>query len=232
MSKLKIEAKPRPVEIDIARTAMLVIDLQNDFGAKGGLFDKLGVPLEGVHKAVATTAKVLAASRKAGLKTIYLKMGFKPDLSDMGAEDGLNRVGHMAAGVGKPTVSPDGKEGRILIQGTWNTEVLKEVAPQQGDIEIYKSRFSGFYKTELDATLKKHDIRHLIVTGCTTSVCVESTIRDAMFHDYLCVLLSDCSAEPIGSQHARSNHDASLTIIAAQFGSVSDSDQFIKALPA
>ena len=159
-------------------------------------------------------------------------MGFKPDYSDMGAEDGRNRVGHMAAGVGKKITTPDGKEGRTLIRDTWNTEVLKEVAPQPGDIELWKARFTGFYETELDATLKKNDIKYLIVTGCTTSVCVESTVRDAMFHDYHCVVLSDCTAEPIGSEHARSNHDASLTIIAAQFGYVSDSDQFIKALPA
>lgn len=232
MAKITIEAKPRTIEIDTARTAVLVVDLQNDFGSKGGLFDSLGIPLEGIHKATSQTAKVLGAARKAGMKAVYLKMGFKPDLSDMGAADGLNRVGHMAAGVGKPVTTPEGKEGKILIRDTWNTQVLAEVAPQPGDIEIYKSRFTGFYNTELDATLKKNDIKFLIVTGCTTSVCVESTVRDAMFHDYLCVVLSDCTSEPIGSQHARSNHDASLTIIAAQFGSVSDSDQFIKALPA
>jgi ureidoacrylate peracid hydrolase len=232
MSKITIEAKSRPIEIDLARTAVLVIDLQNDFGAKGGIFDSFGIPLDAIHKAVDSTAKVLTAARKAGLKAIYLKMGFKPDYSDMGAEDGRNRVGHMAAGVGKKITTPDGKEGRILIRDTWNTEVLKEVAPQPGDIEVWKARFTGFYETELDATLKKNNIKYLIVTGCTTSVCVESTVRDAMFHDYHCVVLSDCTAEPIGSEHTRSNHDASLTIIAAQFGHVSDSAQFIKALPA
>ena len=230
MSKVSIGAKPRAIEIDTARTAFLVIDLQNDFGSKGGLFDRLGIPLDGISQAVATTAKVLERTRKAGLKTVYLKMGFKPDLSDMGAADSLNRVGHMAAGVGTQVTTPDGNEGRILIRDTWNTEVLKAVAPQPGDIEIYKSRFTGFYQTELDATLKKNDIKYLIVAGCTTSVCVESTIRDAMFHDYLCVLLSDCTSEPIGSQNARTNHDASLTIIAAQFGSISDSDTLINAL--
>ena len=86
--------------------------------------------------------------------------------------------------------APNGAESRILIRDTWNTEILEELAPQPGDTVIYKTRYSGFYKTDLDAVLQNLGVKSLIVTGCSTSVCVESTIRDAMFRDYSCVLLA------------------------------------------
>jgi ureidoacrylate peracid hydrolase len=82
----------------------------------------------------------------------------------------------------------------------------------------------------LDTRLKQMGIKHLLITGCTTSICVDSTVRDAMFRDYLCVLLADCMNEPIGDSLARSNHDASLLAIEVLLGWVSGSDQFIQAL--
>jgi len=88
----------------------------------------------------------------------------------------------------------------------------------------------GFYQTNLDAILKQLEIKFLIVTGSTTSVCVESTVRDAMFRDYSCVLLTDCMGEPIGYGLPRSNHEASLLVIQTLFGWVSESEEFIKSL--
>ena len=133
-------------------------------------------------------------------------------------------------GVGTIVDAPDGDESRILIRDTWNTDILPELAPMSGDVVIYKHRFSGFFETELDAVLKCRGIRQLIVTGCTTSICVEATIRDAMFRDYSCVLLADCTGEPIGYDMARSNHDASLLTVEVLFGWVSSSERFIDAL--
>ncbi len=69
-----------------------------------------------------------------------------------------------------------------------------------------------------------------MITGCTTSVCVESTLRDAMYRDYGCLLLGDCTGEPIGQEFARSNHEASLLVAERAFGSVSESAEFLKAL--
>ena len=127
-------------------------------------------------------------------------------------------------------VAPDGRSGRILIGGTWNTEILPALTPRQGDLVVAKHRYSGFYDTNLDSILRARSIRHLVVTGCTTSVCVESTVRDAMFRDYQCVVLEDCTAEPIGAQLSRTNHEASLLNIELLFGWVSDSARFIEAL--
>jgi len=227
-----LNAKPEPIAIDPARSAVIVVDMENDFAAKGGMFDRAGVDVSGAQKAIGPTAKVLAAARQAGLKIVYLKMGYRPDLSDLGATDSVNRTRHLKFGVGQKIQTPDGRESRLLIRDTWDTDIVPELKPQASDIVIYKTRFSGFYQTDLDATLKKFGIKYLIVTGVTTSICVESTVRDAMFRDYLCVMLRDCMSEPIGHDLPRTNHDASLLNAEVLLGWVSDSDQFINALAA
>jgi ureidoacrylate peracid hydrolase len=205
--------------------------MQNDFGSEGGMFQRAGIDISMIRRAVAPTARVLAAARKAGIKIIYLKMAFRPDLSDAGSPDSPNRVRHLLFGVGKAVRAPNGAESRMLIRDTWNTDILPELTPKAADIVLYKHRFSGFYQTELDSTLKRLGVKYLIVTGCTTSVCVESTIRDAMFRDYSCVLLADCTAEPIGHDLPRTNHEASLLVIQTLLGWVSGSEEFIRALP-
>ena len=96
-------------------------------------------------------------------------------------------------------------------------------------IVMYKHRFSGFYQTDLDLELGKAGINHLIVTGCTTSICVESTIRDAFFRDYRCVLPTDCTSEPIARDAPGSNHDATLFLTELMFRWVSTSRLFLSA---
>lgn len=227
---LEVSARPEPIMIDTASTAVLVVDMQNDFGAAGGMFDRAGIDISMIQAAVGPTARVVAAARKAGVKIVYLKMGFRPDLSDAGPSDSPNWMRHMLFGVGETVHAPDGSQSRILIRDTWNTDIVPELAPQANDVVIYKHRFSGFYQTDLEAILRQLGVRSLIVTGCTTSVCVESTVRDAMFRDYACLLLEDCTGEPIGHGLPRSNHDASLLVVETLFGWVSSSDQFTKAL--
>ena len=227
-----IEAKPEPISIDTSKAVVIVVDMQNDFGSKGGMFDRAGIDISIIQSAVGSIKRVLAAARDAAIKIVYLKMGYRPDLSDAGPPDSPNRLKHLPLRIGETIRAPDGTESRILIRDTWNTDILSELAPQPDDIVIYKHRFSGFYQTELDAILKRLGAEYLIVTGCTTSVCVDSTIRDAAFRDYSCVLLADCTGEPIGHNLPRSNHEASLLAIQTLFGWVSDADAFLRALEA
>jgi ureidoacrylate peracid hydrolase len=226
-----LSAKPQPIAIDPARAAVIVVDMENDFVAKGGMFDRAGADISGAQRAISPMARVLETAREAGMKIIYLKMGYREDLSDLGATDSVNRTRHLKFGVGQKIRTPDGRESRILIRDTWDTDIVPELKPQASDIVLYKTRFSGFYQTDLDATLKKFGIKYLVMTGVTTSICVESTVRDAMFRDYLCILLSDCMSEPIGHDLPRTNHEASLLNTEALLGWVSDSEQFLKAFP-
>jgi ureidoacrylate peracid hydrolase len=228
---ITVDAQPGPYKLDTAQTAVLVVDMQNDFGATGGMFDRAGIDISGIRKAIAPTADVISAARKAGVPIVYLKMAFHADLSDLGAADAVNRVRHLQIlHVGKEVPAPDGRVSRILIRDTWNSDILPELKPHSADLVVYKSRFSGFYRTDLDERLRAMRVKHLVVTGCTTSICVESTVRDAMFRDYQCVLLSDCMSEPIGGNLSRSNHDASLLTVQTAFGWVSDSARFLRAL--
>lgn len=228
--RIKLDARPESIELDSAHTAVIVVDMQNDFGAKGGMFERAGIDISGIRKAVAPTARALTAARTAGLRVIYLRMGYRPDLSDLGAPDSVNRARHMRLKVGERVRAPDGSDSRILVRDTWNTAIVDELKPAADDLVLWKTRFSGFYQTSLHEELQRFNCRHLVVTGCTTSICVESTVRDAMFRDYLPVLLSDCMSEPIGDGLARSNHEASLLSTEVLLGWVSDSERFIRAL--
>src|SRR5947199_8482191 len=127
---IKIDAKPAPIAIDTAKTAVIVVDMQNDFGSKRGMFDLVGIDISMIQKAVGPTAKVLVTARNAGIKIVYLKMGYRPDLSDLGAPDSVNRTRHMQImHVGKTVRAPDGSEDRIHIRDTSNTEIVQANKP-------------------------------------------------------------------------------------------------------
>jgi ureidoacrylate peracid hydrolase len=225
-----VEARPAPVGVDLASTAVLVVDMQNDFGAVGGMFERAGIDISGIQAVVAPIARVLAAARRVGLKVVYLKMEHAPDLSDAGAADSPHWIKHAFFSVGDTVVAPGGEESRILVKDTWNTDMLDELTPEAGDTVVSKHRYSGFFQTPLESTLKTLGVTNLVVTGCTTSICVESTVRDAMFRDFRCVVLEDCVAEPIGADLSRTNHEASLLVIERLLGWVSDSERFLAAL--
>ena len=227
--QIPVQAKPDCLLLDVESTAVIVVDMQNEFGSKGGLFDRIGIDISPIQAVIGPIARVLTSARRVGFPIVYLKMGFHPDLSDAGPVDGPNRVKHRQH-IGESMQAPNGEASRILIRDTWNTDIVSALEPEADDIVMYKHRFSGFYNTDLHAALQRQKIKNLIFTGCTTSVCVESTLRDAMFRDYTCLLLADCAAEPIGNQISRSNHEATLLVIERLFGWVSDSTNLLHAL--
>jgi ureidoacrylate peracid hydrolase len=105
---------------------------------------------------------------------VYLAMQFEPDLSNAGAPDAPNFLKHKPLGIGEVVAAPDGRETRTLVRGTWGTEVLPQLAPEEGDLVVAKHHYSGFFETELHAILRERGIDSLVFTGCTTSVCVDS----------------------------------------------------------
>jgi ureidoacrylate peracid hydrolase len=225
-----LRATPQPVEVDLDRAAVLVVDMQNDFGAPGGMFDRAGIDLRGITAAADATRGVLDAARAARLPVVYVTMEHDPDLADAGPADGPHWIKHTPLRVGEEVVAPDGSAGRILVRGTWNTQILDRLAPEPGDAVVSKHRYSGFFETELDDVLHGLGVKYLLVTGCTTSVCVEATVRDAMYRDYTCIVLADCTAEPIGADSPRTNHEASLLVIETLYGWVSSSREVCAAL--
>jgi ureidoacrylate peracid hydrolase len=229
---IEVAARPDAFSLDPATTAVVVVDMQNDFASPGGMFDRAGIDIAGIRAIVPTIRQVLVAARDAGIAIVYLKMGFSADLSDAGYPTSPTWLKHVPLKVGDAITAPDGTPSRILVRDCWSTDVVPELAPNEGDTVLYKSRYSGFYDTELDDFLQRAGVRRLIFVGATTSVCVESTVRDAMFRDYHCLVLGDATAEPIAADAARSNHEASLLTLELLLASVAESADLIDSLRA
>lgn len=227
-----VAARPGPFGLDLKHAAVVVIDMQNDFGSPGGMFDRAGVDITQIRATIAPTRHVIDTARQAEMPIVYLKMAFRPDLSDLGPEHAATHQRHLLMGVGESVAAPDGTRSRVLVRDTWNTDIVEELVPLPGDYMIYKHRFSGFYHTDLEELLRSLEVRDIVFTGCTTSICVESTLRDAMFRDFRCLLLEDCTAEPIGGATARTNHEASLLAIETLLGWVTTSGALLQELTA
>lgn len=225
-----VAARPTHVELSPETTAVIVVDMQNDFATAGGMFDRAGIDIGCIQAIVPRTAEVLRLAHKVGMVVVYLKMGFRPDLSDTGGPTSPTWLKHVPLQAGATVTAPDGTASAVLIRDTWNTEIVAELTPEPDDIVLYKHRYSGFFDTELDNILRERGVTHLVVVGATTSVCVESTIRDAVFRDYHCLVLEDCVAEPIGFDSPRSNHEASLLVLELLFASITTSTDVAAAL--
>jgi ureidoacrylate peracid hydrolase len=227
---LIVDARPERFRFEPSRTAVVVVDMQNDFGHAEGMFGRAGIDLTGIRATIEPTARVLDTARAADMPVVFLKMAFKADLSDSGAPDAPNWLKHLPMKAGDEVSAPNGTTSRILVRDTWNTDIVDELPLGPDDLTVYKHRFSGFFETDLHRLLQERGVSHLVFTGCTTSVCVESTMKDAMFRDYHCLVLEDCVAEAIGDGLPRSNHDASILVMQLLVGWVSDSTSFIAAL--
>ncbi len=221
-----VEARPSPLAIDPRDTAVIVVDMQQGFFGPGGAWDRVGVDVSGAQTVVAPIARVLAAARDAGMPIVYLTM----DFAGPGANERLwskERQEHWLAVVRPDHPAPP---GRTLPAGVKDSDILAELAPSPDDIVVIKSRHSGFYNTNLHAMLQGLGVTTLVFTGGTTSICVESTLRDAYFRDYRCLLLADCVTEPIGSRLPRTNQEATLLLIEVVYGWVAESAALVRAL--
>lgn len=218
MSTYTILAEPHPITLDLAYTALMVIDMQKDFLYPNGFGAFLGNDTGLLLRAVEPTQRVLAAARQKGLLIIHTREGHVPDLSDCPPA----KRERWAPGTRIGDVGP---MGRILVQGEEGHAIIDELAPLPGEIVLDKPGKNSFYATNLDAILKEHNIRTLIITGVTTDVCVFTTTTGANDHGYDAVVLADCVAS-----YSPERHRFALDTIKAQggiFGWVSDSEKLL-----
>lgn len=218
-----LQARPEPVTLDTARTALIVVDMQNAFASKGGMFDLAGHDISGAGPVIDVHRRLLPAARAAGVKVIYLQMAFRPDLSDAGGPD--SPAYHKELALRMMREQPE-LAGTLLIDDSWDAQIVGEIAPHDGDIVIRKSRYNGFTGTDLDTILKARGIRHLLFTGIATNICVESTARNAFFNEYWPILISD-AMNHAGPDFTR---QATLWNFENVLGWVSDSASAIDAL--
>ena len=192
--------------VDPEHTALIVVDMQRDFCAPGWAFDRRGIDISMYPPVIPRLAGLIEGARVAGVRVIYLQMTVLPGgTSDSPAQLRFNLRLHLAShGATEPlTYTLDGSAGQ---------EMLKELAPQPGDLVVKKYRSSGFWATNLDLLLRSNGIKSVVMTGCSTEGCVESTARDALFNDYYVVVAEDCVASDDPAQH-----DASLLLMRHRF---------------
>lgn len=203
-----LEAKVSP-----QNSALLVIDVQNDFIAQGGFADKVGWALEYNQLAVENLKALLAAARRAGVPVIFVKSNYDDIFLSLPMRERNER-----RGLRMPR----------CIRGTWGAEFY-EVQPEAEDAIVTKHRYSAFVDTELNAVLRALNVQTLILTGVYTEVCVESTARDGYFLDYYVVIVSDCSATTSEEAHidalARCERDFGVVAQGAEVMAVWRADQ-------
>ena len=220
MPKTTIQAEPVPVAIDLARTALVIIDMQRDFLEPGGFGEALGNDVSLLKTAVAPIRSVLDAARAAGILVIHTREGHRPDLSD--APPAKVERGSPSLRIGAP-----GPMGRILVRGEDGHDIIPELYPIDGEPVIDKPGKGAFYQTDLELTLRNRGIAYLLVCGVTTEVCVNTTVREGNDRGYRCVVLSDCCAS-----YFPDFHEYGLKMIKAQggiFGWVTSSQALLSA---
>ena len=219
---VRLDSKPAAVDVDLARSAVVVVDMQNSFASKGGMLDLLGVDISDAPRVIAAIRRVLDAAREAGILVVYVRMGYKPDLSNSGGPNSPNW--HKEGAMRLMNCRPELK-GKLLTEGTWDFEIVDELKPQPNDLVVLKTRYSGFAGTTLDSQLRTRGIQYLFFTGIATNVCVESTLRDAFFHDYWPILIAD-GATQAGPP---AMHEATLFNVESFFGWTIESEEFVRA---
>lgn len=211
MNAVELPAEPEAVSLDLDRTAVIVVDMQNAFASPGGMLDLAGIDVRPARDAVANARMVCEAARAAGVPVIYLTIGYPPDLSTAGGPDSPNPHKELALRLMRER--PE-LHGTLLTFGTWDFQIVDELTPMAGDVVIVKSRYSGFHGTDLDSVLRGRGIRNLLVAGIASNVCVESTIRDAYFNEYWPVMIADATM-PAGSAEIQ---QATLYNVSTFFG--------------
>jgi len=187
-----LEAKPEALLIRPQETALIVVDMQNAYASKGGYLDLAGFDVAGAAAAIEKTREACAAARAAGVTVIYFQNGWDADYVEAGGPGSPNW--HKSNALKTMRKKPE-LAGRFLAKGGWDYELIEPLRPQPGDIVVPKPRYSGFFNSALDSTLRARGIRNLVFTGIATNVCVESTLRDAFHLEYFSVLLEDATHE-------------------------------------
>jgi nicotinamidase-related amidase len=188
------DAAPQPVEIDLTRSALVVVDMQNDFCHPQGWFAQKGLGIRAARRPIALLRRLLPAWRDAGGAVVWLNWGIRADRANL-APTVHFKGKRTADGVGYAEASPIDR-GPSLVQGSWGAQVVEELAVAPADLTVHKHRLSGFWDNELDTLLRQRGITTLLFAGINTDRCVFSTLQDANFLGYDCVLLKDACSTP------------------------------------
>ena len=204
---------------EIDKAALVIVDMQNDFVHPDGMFGHLSrehperFDFAFLSGTVPQAERLAAAFRAAGRPVVYVAHRVKPDYSDAqfpywrGAR-GISRANRT-----------------FVVEGTWGAEVIDPLKPHDGEHVVVKKGFGGFSNTPLDTILRNLGVTTCVVCGVTTCVCVSTTVRGGVEHNYRMILVNDAVAEV-----SREAHDAELKTMARIFADVKSTDEVVHML--
>ena len=194
-----LRAEPQNILVDLNTSALLVVDMQNDFCSRGGWFDSLGAPVSGFTKLYEPIGRVTKALRACRVPIVWVSWGVRADKANLApvTRYAFNRVG-CGVGLADPMQKRPPQAGNspngVLQKDAWGAAVVDELAAQPSDIFVDKHRISGFWDTPLDSILRNLRVKTLFFAGINADHCVLATLMDANFYGYDTILLEDCTA--------------------------------------
>lgn len=203
-------------------TALIVVDMQNDFLHPKGYFGSMGYDVTVFQKVIPPIRNVLSAARAKGYLVIHTRQGCRPDFAD------LPDVMRWRSKRGGAEFGTPGPMGKLLVRGERGHDIIPDLAPGPDEPIVDKLGSGAFYGTDLALILNSRHVRNIVLTGITTDVCVHSTLRTAIDSGYDCLLLEDCTAATMDS-----NYVAAISTIKQEggyFGTVSTSRALIEAI--
>ncbi len=212
--------KTTPIGPKIEKSALLIVDMQNDFLHRDGSFGhiarehpeaKIDIPF--LTGTIPHVKKLADAFRAAGRPVIYLAHMLKLDYSD--ATFPYWRLG----------MEPASGNRTHCVEGTWGAQIVDELQPHEGEHLIAKKGFGGFSNTPLDTVLRNMGVTTCVVSGVTTCVCVSTTVRGGLEYNYRMILVSDAVAEV-----DRDTHAAELKTMSRVFADVKTTDEVVGLL--
>lgn len=196
-----------PFRYDPAHTALIVVDVQNDFCSPDGSLAGVGNDVSAAVEMVPRLQSLIENARAVGMPVVFIQT-----IHDE-TNDSPQWLGRVDAGPGTE------RPGITCRTGSWGGQFY-EVAPQPGDHVVIKYRYSAFIGTNLEILLRTLGVQSLLFTGVATEICVESSLRDGLFADYWVSLVEDCAAS-----YSQAAHDASVSVVGTQFGTVTTSTE-------
>jgi nicotinamidase-related amidase len=193
--RVEVPALPQRVALDLNRTAMVVIDMQNDFCHPQGWLASIGVPVDAARQPIAPLQALLPRLRAARVPVIWVNWGNRPDRANLSpALLHVYNGNGRSVGLGDPLQQAPASHNRVLQKDAWGAQVVDELTPAPEDLRVDKFRMSGFWDTPLDAILRNAGISTVLFGGVNADQCVLATLMDANFLGYDTLLVEDCSA--------------------------------------
>ena len=222
MTHVTVPATPWAFEFDSGAVALLCIDFQRDFMEPGGFGESLGNDVSTLRGSIEPTKAVLEMFRAHDWMVIHTREGHRADLTDL--FPAKRDRGNPSLRIGE-----EGPMGRLLVRGSAGHDIIPELAPVEGEVVLDKPGKGSFYATDLETILRARGIAQLVVTGVTTEVCVQTTVREANDRGFESLILSDCTGSYFPEFHA-----SALEMFSAQgaiVGWVGTSRDLLDALP-